>query len=99
METLRSCAFRSFSARHQHDDVATIQQDPFQLVNTTSFRGGLVLSNIVQHHVDVVIKSEQSPNDFFVGAKDGVDARANALVDQLQRQQCRWIGSAAGDVG
>lgn len=44
-------------------------------------------THVFQDHVDVIVESEQRADDLLVGLHDHVDARADALVDELERHQ------------
>ena len=51
----------------------------------------LEFGHILEHQVDEIVEAEQSADDLFVAAHDDVNARTDALVDKLERQQLRRI--------
>lgn len=82
---------RSFATRNQHSNVIAVEQDLIELRDATAFGGLLELSDVFEDHVDEIVEAEKSSDDLFVVAHDYVNARADTLVDQLEREQLRRV--------
>lgn len=63
-----------------HSYVIPIQEDLIQLCDSSALWRALVFSYILQHHVNKVVKAQESSNNFLVALHDDVDAWAYAFV-------------------
>lgn len=82
----RDLSFLSFwtlTPRNQHSDVVSIQQNLIQFCHSSSLWGAFKFCDIFQHHIDIVIKTQQHSHNFFVILHNDVNARSNTFIHQL----------------
>lgn len=70
-----------------HGNVVPVEQDLVELGDASPLRGGLVLGDVLEEHVDKVIEAQQCAHYLLVILHDDVDAGADALVHQLCRNK------------
>ena len=68
-----------------HRDVVAVEEDLVELGDPPSLGRGLVLGDVLEHHVDEVVEAEEGAHDLLVVLHDDVDARADRLVHQFWR--------------
>ena len=73
------------ASRNQHGDVVPIQQDLVQLGHPPALAGHLVLRHVLQHHVDEVVKAEQSADHLLIILHYNVHSGADGFVNKFQR--------------
>merc|ERR1712226_1451446 len=73
-------ALWSFTSRHQHRDVVSVEEHLIEPSHPLSLAGTLVLHHVLQNHVDKVVESEQGSHDLFVVLHDDVNPRSDSLV-------------------
>lgn len=66
-----------------HRDVVPIEENLFQLCNASPFGRLLILGDILQHHVHIVVKSQQRPHNLLVVLHYYVDSGSDTFVHQL----------------
>ena len=69
--------------RAHHRDVVAVEEDLVELGDPPALRRGLVLGDVLQHHVDEVVEAEEAAYDLLVVLHYDVDPRADRLVDQF----------------
>eukprot|EP00306_Pavlova_sp_CCMP459_P010903 CAMPEP_0185183734 /NCGR_PEP_ID=MMETSP1140-20130426/2148_1 /TAXON_ID=298111 /ORGANISM="Pavlova sp., Strain CCMP459" /LENGTH=88 /DNA_ID=CAMNT_0027749759 /DNA_START=569 /DNA_END=835 /DNA_ORIENTATION=+ len=74
------------SSRNKDGNVVPIEQNLVQLGDASSLGGDFIFCHILKHHVHVVIEAPQCPHELLIALHDDPDARADALVDELEGQ-------------
>ena len=69
-----------------HGDVVAVEEDLVELGDPPALWRGLVLGDVLEHHVYEVVEAEQGAHDLLVVLHDDVDARADRLVHQFWRE-------------
>ena len=69
-----------------HRDVVAVEEDLVELGDPPALWRGLVLGDVLEHHVDKVVEAEQGAHDLLVVLHYDVDARADRLVHQFWRE-------------
>ena len=72
------------STRNQHGDVVPIQQNLVQLGDSPALTGHLVLGHVLQHHVDEVVKAEQSADHLLIILHYNVHSGADGFINKFQ---------------
>ena len=82
-----------------HRDVVSVEEDLVELGDPPSLGRGLVLGDVLEHHVDEVVEAEEGAHDLLVVLHDDVDARPDRLVHQLCSRSKIHLGYFISDSG